>query len=606
MIKMLNIEYFFLGLFFLLNFRVNSKIKCMNSSSSMTIVDQNAKLNLIASPLGQFKGKFFFRDNVSSCVTASTTEGILFLYDGITSGALSVLNGIQTLGGQVALNTNTYTDTTVIQLSKDLTINSGDTAWAFSGNAEIDGNGATLTINKSQGITITGAKTLTLKNVRLVTSVSDAIKCLSSSATISLQNAEWYLADDFDFSAGSCTFSGTVKITGNANLSNRYSTFKISTSGSVTVNNDGELIFARDTRCLYSADPTGAANFAATKRKFSMATIGARLTFIGSTLETTNTGLAFDQGNLSFYDRSSVRGTSATGAQFEIADQVNLIVNGKLDVRVPFYYTEGLGVLYGDSIALKHVNYGGYLGGFNNTTATIDGTRAFMRAALTNDTRFYIQRWDSNTRWAPVDYLEKPVKSGDPIRLESRSTFTNLSTTRKFLQVGTSNDTGGAPYGALVSSAPAKDLYLNSNRYNYDNGVCLFRIYKKGGFVGDPIMKNDLIYLVYYLPNYNTSPYACSGNQYYYYVGSANLTYSSFEKETFAYEVTTATQPSNMTTNLLWQVAEVTNWAYRFETSTDIYTDVPLQLSNYAPKYPLPAYFSAILNAWPSAALIQF
>lgn len=241
-------------------------------------------------------------------------------------------------------STITFGDGVRIVLGPDLTIDSGDKAWTFVGNSEIDGNGATLTINKSQGITITNAKTLTLKDLRLVIASVDALKALSSTATIKLQGVDLVIQNQgFTFSQGSLIFSDRVRVKADSGSTILPVNFEFSSSGTMTVAASSELEIFEGINLKYNANPSVDTTLYASKRHFVFEKIGSKMTLHGCSLESTNTGLALDQGIIKIYDKVSIVSTTATGADFEIgmALQLNIAADANLCFKGPVSYSEG-------------------------------------------------------------------------------------------------------------------------------------------------------------------------------------------------------------------------------------------------------------------------
>lgn len=522
---------------------------------------------------------------LSTAITATNTNNTLTF----SSGFFKTPVVYNSMSGVFDPSTSGFGDGTRIELGPDVTIGSSDASWAFFGNAEIDGNGATLTINKSQGVTITGtSKTLTLKNMRLVTSTTDAIKCLTSSCKIKLQNVDWVIASNFVFSVGSCDIADTVKILSDSGTISGIQIWEFSSSGIMTVLNSAELIFGQGTKFKYNADPSGAANFAATKRKFLLNQVGSKLTFISSTLESTATGLALDQGILTFSGNSVLKSSTSTGAQLEIGEKVDVLVHGRLDIKGPIYYNENPALLYGDGVSLLHTNYGGYLGSYSSPGNDPSGWNAYKISSLGTVSRWYIWPGLQDDRYNAGN-IQTNVKSGDVIKMETFQPYTSGFTT--WTRYMLCNYTTGALVSSPTPPYYAAWLYPAGNGYDVNH---LFRIYKKGADVGDFIYKNDIIYFVYY--QVSIPAYSYTGTNAYYYVGSSDLQYSVYGKEIFWFRTSLATAPSNFTTQCTWQIVEHLPAAYLTGTFP----------SGYGTVGPGAAFYPVWQGVYPSAALTQF
>lgn len=240
------------------------------------------------------------------------------------------------------LATITFGDDTRISLGGcDWTIESSDPAWICNGNVEVDGGGGMLRVNKSQGITITGAKTLTLKNMRLYLTELDSLQALTDDATILLQDLEVVLHDNgFAFSQGHLTIKNHVLVSGGSTTATPDVTFELSTKGNILIEENSEWAFDQNLTLKYNIDPANDTTLNATKRHLTMAYSGSMLTLNGATLETTATGIAFDSGTLQIKDKVSMVISTATAAEMEFgaALRANLSAGAVLEVDGPLKY----------------------------------------------------------------------------------------------------------------------------------------------------------------------------------------------------------------------------------------------------------------------------
>ncbi len=278
-----------------------------------------------------------------------------FIYFPVQAGAFFVLNANVplTLYNTVlknfypaaisygSLSSLTLSDGVRIDLGPDLTILSTDPAWNFNGTAEIDGKGGTLRIQKSQGITITGAKTLTLKNMRLEVTQADAIKALTDTATIKLQNVELVLQNPgFILSTGSMVIAGDVKVTGATITSTPQSTFELTTKGTLTIGENANLFIDRNIKLKYNINPVNDTTVYASKRHIVMAYLASTITLNGCSFESTATGVAFDSGTIQIQDNVGFTVSSATAAELELSANARLSLSSGavLDVDGPLRY----------------------------------------------------------------------------------------------------------------------------------------------------------------------------------------------------------------------------------------------------------------------------
>lgn len=576
-------------------FNIGAAVKFQSSNAEIDFSNSNAKLTLQSS-MYNVGGILSLRDlSTSSIVLSSTMNNIYF-----SSGYLNSKSTFNPYAETIDPN-NSYQR---LVLTSDTSIGNSDLAWNFSSNAVIDGNGSVLTISKPQGITITGtSKTLTFKDVRLVTTRVDAIACLTDTCTLRFEgNTEWQIAGQgFLFSTGSIIIEDRVVWIGD-NFSTQ--TFEFTSKGTLTILNNSELVLVNGLFLKMNANPSSDANFNATKRHLVLNNTNSSLVLQGATLVTTDTGVAIDRGEIRIAETSTVKTTSNSYAKFEVGQMVNLVVLGgsKFLVDGIWQHTENTFLLYGDSTSLQHNSYGFYLG------STTDTFYSYGLATLDNSaTKWYIEPGDQGTRFG--NKSGQFVRSGDFVRFECK--FSN-GTTPSILQVfflvylgamtGPPVSTPIPPYYRVTAYNNGGYMvdnfaYLNASNslVTLHNSCQLFRLYKVGGTVGDPIMLNDLVYFYSYplcevywsaTPSYNIS-------KKYYYIGSSNQTYNS-NKEIFAYQITSTTQPGNLASNLTWKVTDIKTSDYLSAATTNFtynYTDLAI---------------SGTTALWPDASLTQY
>lgn len=244
--------------------------------------------------------------------------------------------------------TLTFGDNVYILLGKDLVIASGDKAWSFAGNGVIDGNGKRLTIQKAAGITITGAKSLSFKNMSLSSTVADGFTCLTDDATLCLDDVSFYIQqNDFNFSTGSFMVTGRTRFIGAPTSGNATAFFRFNSGGSFTIGDaaagqTGCLEVTKTAGFYYNADPVlNSDSYAASKRHLIFAYPESTLHLNGCTLQSTATGLALNSGTLNIENDVTWITSTATGAAGELNStmQVNLFSGAQLDLHGPVEYT---------------------------------------------------------------------------------------------------------------------------------------------------------------------------------------------------------------------------------------------------------------------------
>lgn len=240
-------------------------------------------------------------------------------------------------------STLTFGDSVVIELGDNVTVGSSDPVWTFAGNATIDCKGCVFEVTASNKVTQTGAKTLTIEDAKIKTAVSDGIVLLSDTSFLRLYNSTLLMNNlGFACATGSIIIDGFVKLTGNAGTSYAVVPFEFSSKGIMSVLGHSELYIDNNIKLKYNADPTDDTTIFDSKRHFSLAQIGSKLTLNGCTLESTDTGLALDQGTVRVLDRVSIIATTATGAEFEIGPDVEMTLasGAYLAVDGPMKYSE--------------------------------------------------------------------------------------------------------------------------------------------------------------------------------------------------------------------------------------------------------------------------
>lgn len=569
-----------------------------SNDSLIDLSDSNASLKLQSKMTGII-GSLNFRDLTSSSITASNTSCLLVFPQGSIGLKPTSTSSIvyYAYSGTIDPSTSAFGDGTRIQLGPDVTINSTDTSWAFSGNAEIDGNGATLTINKSQGITITGAsKTLTLKNMTLYLNQAYALTALLDTSSIKLENVICTIGTPiFFFDTGSLITQGLVFFLGNGIGGQN---FEFSSKGTFTVSKNSECVFGNSINFKMKANPSSDANFNATKRHLVLSSQNSILTLDGSSIESTNTGIAIDNGVIRIKDASTITTTLNSYAAFELAKGVNLDIatGANLSLNGIIKYNEDLFLKYGDGVTFSHNNYGFYFGTWDNS---IEGQYYEQPLAgvstITNQAKFYISPVEESSRFGSVGQV---VRSGDHVKLESYyyssayygyAVFRWVTAARRNLgnftaaQVSSPNTTYVSPYSFGSS---------NSGGYDVAEGNCeILRIYKYGGQIGDSILKNDLIYFYAYNANANGGPRNM-------YLGSSNLTTGSY-KEIYTYLNAASTAPPGIATNFVWKVFDIYPQAYLTAVQ-------PGTNSLITPTIPTYSTIYAMISSWPAVSLTQF
>lgn len=235
-------------------------------------------------------------------------------------------------------------DGVVVEMGSDISMDVFSKTWDVVGNATIDGKGATLFLAGANNITLTGAnKTLTFKDVKIQQSVPAGFQPQTASATIKLQDSELFLEEaDGLFSVGNLLIDGFVKLTGNKGGVAGTVLYEFTSPGTMTIAANAE--FFVDSNIVLKLNPDASADltFAASKRHFSLAEVGSKMTLYGCSLQTTDTGMALDQGTVQVVDKVTLVSTTNPGAELEFGAnlEVRLSAGANLIVDGPLKYQE--------------------------------------------------------------------------------------------------------------------------------------------------------------------------------------------------------------------------------------------------------------------------
>ncbi len=210
-----------------------------------------------------------------------------------SSGVLS-LQGDLRLDSNITLTQGGYLNSSGSQLvlGGDLTIAQNKTLHC-GGQLVIDGNGHNLYLNPHAQIILDAGATVTFRNMTICTtrnsSSEPAIKLASSSTKLALDDVEFMLGNDFNFSQGQFYIHSDVAITGT-------SMFTYSSAAPSYIASLGCLYFDIDSVFLYAP--------ASTSRDLLVMNDRTSALFLnGSTLATTSTGMRLTKGSI-YFDNS--------------------------------------------------------------------------------------------------------------------------------------------------------------------------------------------------------------------------------------------------------------------------------------------------------------
>lgn len=168
----------------------------------------------------------------------------------------------------------------------------------FTGDSTLSGGGHCLTLSPDGEIEVGANSTLLIKDITIKDVAIDNIKCLDSSATISLKNVTWVLSDDYDFDTGHFDVISDFFVSGQG-FSFAYKSDVVSTIGEC-----GHMIINQDV--ILSYDPSIASG-----GLLQLTEATSQLELRSATLSSTSTGLQLTKGNFIVKGKSFITSTAA-------------------------------------------------------------------------------------------------------------------------------------------------------------------------------------------------------------------------------------------------------------------------------------------------------
>ncbi|KKP35936.1 MAG: hypothetical protein UR26_C0002G0238 [candidate division TM6 bacterium GW2011_GWF2_32_72] len=220
-----------------------------------------------------------------------------------------------------AVTSNVVWDNLKVILNSDIIMRNGI---EFTGNCSLDGRGHVVElVDDAELIAGTGA-TLKLKDVVIENVKTGKIQGLNSVSTYSLQNVEFVLSDDWNFSTGKLVVLDEFKISG----TNKF----IYTSDQVsTISFNSSLIF--DSAITFSYNPTSN-----NRDLIQLLSATSLLELRGATLYSTTTGLRLTKGTFRTREKSYLVAEGSVSTQAisfgdgTVANNVTIIPNADLEI----------------------------------------------------------------------------------------------------------------------------------------------------------------------------------------------------------------------------------------------------------------------------------
>jgi hypothetical protein len=243
-------------------------------------------------------------------------------------------------GAGTTLGKLIFGDNVMISLGKDITL--AGVPLTFRGNAELLGNGLTLTIESGSMLTIDLAgKNLALKNLKLLLNHSSGLQCLHDAASVTLHDSVVRMTGaGANFDRGSLNITNNVSIFGvQTGNSADTSVFTFSSKGFLNVSPGAVLRFEHGTNFMYNPNiSSDAGNYALEKRHLLLQDPSATMFLDNCNFSTGSMGFALDygrlciDGNTNFHIDPSPTGTVEFGSALlvDVAVEATLNVDGSL------------------------------------------------------------------------------------------------------------------------------------------------------------------------------------------------------------------------------------------------------------------------------------
>lgn len=230
----------------------------------------------------------------------------------------------------------------------DYTLDRGETQ-LIVGNTTFNCNGNTLTNAAGPGyFDLSSTATLTVKNGTLKCTTGTFAGSTTLGGVLRLENLRIVnnattLTLDWQSGSNYCNmqFAGTVVVTGKnrTTIGSNYN-FNLQGGGLTMILSDAILKVERGNNLQYQAIPIIAGDTNASKRRFQMQDISAKLWLDGCTITSTTTGLAFDRGNLIIDGKVNFAISTNAAAQAQLGSSlvVDILPSATLKLNGPTEY----------------------------------------------------------------------------------------------------------------------------------------------------------------------------------------------------------------------------------------------------------------------------
>jgi hypothetical protein len=171
----------------------------------------------------------------------------------------------------------------VVSLNSNITLQ--DTTITFTGKSVLAGNGNVLTLGNSAGLVVGPGAELTMQNITIDGVNSDKITCENSQSVLIIENAQWNLDADYNFT------EGQLKIVKDFYISGPDKTFTYQTNQVSTIEINGRLVIDFDVIFRY-------APLSALQDLLSLVTDSSQIVLKGSTFRVSDAGIILLKGIL--------------------------------------------------------------------------------------------------------------------------------------------------------------------------------------------------------------------------------------------------------------------------------------------------------------------
>lgn len=210
----------------------------------------------------------------------------------------------------------------------------------YIGNASVDGNNNVVTINAANMVTLSGNKTLTIKNLTIKLNDPDGIKCLSDDATIILQNVSIILGQGgMNWAKGNLKIKDYCDISSNK-ASNQSCLINFTSKGNLIIDDNSYFKILKNLVFKYNPTALQGETTSSQKQRINMQNRSSYFELTDCTIDATNIGITLGGGNLVIEKNVKILLSNNLGKELELKTNLNLAVgfNSSIEVNGPVKY----------------------------------------------------------------------------------------------------------------------------------------------------------------------------------------------------------------------------------------------------------------------------